>query len=121
MKNMCDDEQMKDKLSDDQKLVIFAFYYDEMKVEECSMRKGTQFTVEELFYNTPARLKYLKSDTSELSYVTDIVYKLALDNHKVAFSLKLPNKNIVLLCLKNVAYLESYDPIADNHLLPIIF
>ena len=35
---------------------------DEMKIEESSQRKGTQFIVEELFYNTPVRLKFLKTD-----------------------------------------------------------
>ncbi|MCG4607333.1 DNA mismatch repair protein MutL, partial [Bifidobacterium longum] len=40
----------------------------------------------ELFYNTPARLKYLKSPKTELSHLVDIVNRLALANPDVAIS-----------------------------------
>lgn len=44
-----------------------------MVIEDASARKGSIFTISELFYNTPARLKYLKADKTEIS---DIVEKL---------------------------------------------
>lgn len=50
-------------------------------------RPGTDVTVTELFFNTPARLKYLKSPQTELSHLTDIVNRLALANPEVAISL----------------------------------
>lgn len=50
-------------------------------------RKGTDVTVKDLFGNVPARLKYLKSPTTELSKITDIVNRLALSYPNVAFSL----------------------------------
>lgn len=50
-------------------------------------RPGTDVTVTELFFNTPARLKYLKSPHTELSHLTDIVNRLALANPEVAISL----------------------------------
>ncbi len=49
--------------------------------------KGTEVCVEELFYNTPARLKFLKSDTTELGACLEIVSKLAIGYPSVAFRL----------------------------------
>lgn len=50
-------------------------------------RRGTDVRVTELFFNTPARLKYLKSPHTELMRITDIVNRLALANPAVAISL----------------------------------
>ncbi|GGI66687.1 DNA mismatch repair protein MutL [Enterococcus alcedinis] len=52
-----------------------------------SLRKGTKITVENLFFNTPARLKYVKSLQTELANVGDIVNRLALSHPEVAFRL----------------------------------
>lgn len=46
---------------------------------------GTTITVKKLFYNTPARMKFLKKDTSEGNYVSDVVSELALAHPEVAF------------------------------------
>ncbi|WP_125705301.1 DNA mismatch repair endonuclease MutL [Lacticaseibacillus daqingensis] len=51
-------------------------------------RQGTQLTVHDLFYNTPARLKYVKSQATELSRIADIVNRLALAHPEVAVTLK---------------------------------
>jgi DNA mismatch repair protein MutL len=48
-------------------------------------RTGTSVTVRELFYNTPARLKYLKRPQTELSKITDIMNRLALASPDIAF------------------------------------
>lgn len=50
-------------------------------------RKGTIITVTNLFYNTPARLKYLKSEPSELASVTQFIEKLALSYPRISFTL----------------------------------
>ncbi|MFD1126348.1 DNA mismatch repair endonuclease MutL [Lentilactobacillus raoultii] len=50
-------------------------------------RKGTTVIVSSLFYNTPARLKYLSSPNTELSKISDIVNRLALSHPEVSFSL----------------------------------
>jgi DNA mismatch repair protein MutL len=47
---------------------------------------GTEIRVEELFYNTPARLKFLKSETAESAKITEIVQRLALAWPEVSFS-----------------------------------
>ncbi len=48
---------------------------------------GTTITVRELFFNVPARLKFLKKDTTESSHIADIVEKLALSNVNISFKL----------------------------------
>ena len=53
----------------------------------CPLRKGTSIEVTDLFYNTPARLKYLKSEPYELSLVTAFVEKLALSYPEISFKL----------------------------------
>ncbi len=46
---------------------------------------GTTFIVKNLFYNTPARYKFLKKDTTEAGYVSDIMERLALAHPGIAF------------------------------------
>ena len=55
--------------------------------DPAAARKGTEVTVRDLFGNVPARLKYLKSPTTELSKITDIVNRIALSYPGIAFSL----------------------------------
>lgn len=59
------------------------------------LRNGTQITVSDLFFNTPARLKYLSSLATELSHVSDIVNRLALSHSDVAFVLKNNGKTLL--------------------------
>ena len=49
-------------------------------------RRGTVISVRDLFYNTPARLKYLKRPQTELSRVVDIMNRLALSYTNIAFT-----------------------------------
>ncbi|PLT31654.1 DNA mismatch repair endonuclease MutL [Peribacillus deserti] len=55
--------------------------------EGYSSRKGTDITVADLFFNTPARLKYMKSIHTELGNITDCVNRLALSNPNISFKL----------------------------------
>lgn len=48
---------------------------------------GTQIRVENLFYNTPARLKYIKSQQAEISHIIDVVNRLSLAHPEISFSL----------------------------------
>lgn len=50
-------------------------------------RRGTEITVTDLFYNTPARLKYLKSEAAELAGCVSFIERLALSHPNVSFSL----------------------------------
>lgn len=51
------------------------------------MRKGTEMEVNHLFFNTPARLKHIKSLNTELSHITDYMNKIALSHPDIAFKL----------------------------------
>jgi DNA mismatch repair protein MutL len=56
-------------------------------VEPSKSNKGTTIYIRNLFYNTPARLKFLKSDNVEFSHISDVVMKLALAYPHVSFTL----------------------------------
>lgn len=58
-----------------------------IKKESCELRKGTIISIRDLFYNTPARLKYLKSDVTELSYISSFIERLSLSYPGVSFTL----------------------------------
>lgn len=53
---------------------------------------GTTFIIRDIFYNTPARMKFLKKDSTEGNYVSDVVMRLALSHPEIAFSLIKDNK-----------------------------
>ena len=68
------------------------------KIKEVGLgdaRKGTTITVSELFYNTPARLKHMKSLYTELASITDYINKLALSQPNIRFTLQ-NNNNVIL-------------------------
>ena len=58
----------------------------EKKFEEVGFPTGTRVTVTDLFYNTPARLKFLKSTSAETAKVSRIIHLLALSRPDVSFS-----------------------------------
>ncbi|MGG1550635.1 DNA mismatch repair endonuclease MutL [Paenibacillus ferrarius] len=68
--------------------------------EETAASRGTEVTVRDLFYNTPARLKYMKTIQTELGHISDYMYRLALAHPSIGFSLK-HNGNSLLQTLGN--------------------
>ncbi|PGM93049.1 DNA mismatch repair endonuclease MutL [Bacillus cereus] len=60
---------------------------DIIKQEKTASRKGTDITVQNLFFNTPARLKYMKTIHTELGNITDIVYRIAMSHPEVSLKL----------------------------------
>lgn len=69
-------------------------FVDSKVIEEgkVSLNEGTEITVNDLFYNTPARLKYLKSEFSERKALIDIFDRLAMSNPNIRFSLTIDEK-----------------------------
>jgi len=63
--------------------------------EDSDARKGTIISVSNLFYNTPARLKYLKSEQYELSQTVSFIEKLALSYPEIKFELTNNDKTLV--------------------------
>lgn len=67
----------------------------DLRVQEIGTNQGTSITVTNLFYNTPARLKYLKSETTEANNCLQYIEKLALSKPNIAFSLENNGKVMV--------------------------
>lgn len=63
--------------------------------EIVSANKGTKVTVKNLFFNTPARLKFLKSYYTELNGVIALIEKLALSHPKISFKLMADEKELI--------------------------
>lgn len=61
---------------------------EEQICEKASCSKGTCITVSDLFYNVPARLKFLKTDLTEANLIQDILEKLAISHSEISFSFK---------------------------------
>ena len=81
-----------------------------IKVEKSDARRGTIMCVRDLFYNTPARLKHLKSLYTELSNILDYMNKIALSHPNIRFVVTNDSKELLrtdgsgnlLKCIKNV-------------------
>ncbi len=63
--------------------------------EDIGCPNGTTMIIRNLFYNTPVRQKFLKSDSTEASYIGDIVYKLAISNPGISFNYIKDNKPVI--------------------------
>ncbi|WFA18651.1 DNA mismatch repair endonuclease MutL [Paenibacillus mucilaginosus] len=74
--------------------------------EDAAAQRGTDLSVRELFYNTPARLKYMKTVQTELGHVTDYMYRLALAYPNIAFTLK-HNGHVLLQTLGSGDLLQA--------------
>ncbi|BDG35226.1 DNA mismatch repair endonuclease MutL [Saccharococcus caldoxylosilyticus] len=66
-----------------------------VKHERTASRKGTEITVSNLFFNTPARLKYMKTIHTELGHVTDVVNRLAMAHPNISFRLRHHGKQLL--------------------------
>jgi DNA mismatch repair protein MutL len=90
--------------------------------QETASSRGTEVTVRELFFNTPARLKYMKTIQTELGHVSDYLYRLALAHSGIAFSLK-HNGNLLLQTLGNGDMLQViaaiYGTAVGKQMLPL--
>lgn len=64
------------------------------EVKEIYMQNGTEIEIRDLFYNTPARKKFMKKESTEISKIKDIVLKEALANFNISFSLIIEEKEV---------------------------
>ena len=65
-----------------------------ISAEETAANVGTTIIVEDLFFNTPVRYKFLKNDSTEARYIRDWVQKVSLANPDRAFKLIIDGKNV---------------------------
>ncbi len=67
----------------------------EVKKVETGCAIGTIMEVKDLFYNIPARLKFLKNSNTEFSYIQELVQSIAIANPQTAFELKKNGKTVL--------------------------
>lgn len=76
--------------------------------EEAGAPNGTSISVENLFFNTPARLKFLKKDSTEAAYITDIMTRFIFAHPEISFKLIIDGKEKLFSpgdnSLKNAVY-----------------
>ena len=60
---------------------------DLKKIEPVSTTAGSNFAIKNLFFNIPARRKFLKSDRTEFSHILTEFYRLVIPHHQIAFTL----------------------------------
>ncbi len=70
---------------------------DVFEAEPTSLMQGTRIEVRDLFYATPARLKFLKTDRTEIQQAVDIVSRLSMAHPGVSFSLISDGKQMLML------------------------
>ncbi|MBO4882049.1 MAG: DNA mismatch repair endonuclease MutL [Lachnospiraceae bacterium] len=66
---------------------------EEISFEEVGAPKGTTMIVRNLFYNTPARKKFLKTPSTETSYIVEMMEKMALSHPDISFQLIADNRS----------------------------
>ena len=70
---------------------------DKGEVKPAAVALGTKIEVRDLFYTTPARLKFMKSDSSETAQCVDMLQRIALANPQISFYLESDGKKKVAL------------------------
>lgn len=97
---------------------------EEISFEEVGCPEGTTFIIRNLFYNTPARRKFLKSKMTEAGYISTMMERIALSHPEVAIKLIHQNKAVISTSgsgrLKDVIYQIYGKDIAAN-LLPVSY
>ncbi|MCR5354235.1 MAG: DNA mismatch repair endonuclease MutL, partial [Lachnospiraceae bacterium] len=90
----------------------------EVGLEEVGAPDGTTIFVHQLFYNTPARKKFLKSDTTEANYIVEMIENLALSHPDISFSFSVNGKEKLHTsgngALKDCIYQICGKEISDN-------
>jgi DNA mismatch repair protein MutL len=105
---------------------------DILYVKEVGCNVGTTIEVKDLFFNVPARQKFLKSPQREAALISDILGRLALANNEISFKLLSNNKKVLStyastnLCdtiryiygkevVENITFFEKYNDIMSVH------
>ena len=80
----------------------------QLNIKPANLSKGTKISVKNLFYNVPARKKFLKKQTYEYGKILKIFKVFALNNNRISFKLYNNNK-----CIYNLIKTNSYNRIID--------
>lgn len=68
---------------------------EEIFLKDCAQRKGSVFSVKDIFYNTPARMKFLKQDATEGNFIASAVNRMILSHPEISFKFIRDNKQII--------------------------
>lgn len=89
-----------------------------LQKQEAGCPNGTTIVIENLFYNTPVRYKFLKKDFTESGYIEDVITRIALIHPEIAIKLISSGKTIIQTSgngnIKNVVYGIYGKEIAEN-------
>jgi DNA mismatch repair protein MutL len=94
------------------------------ELKEVGCPPGTTATVKNLFFNTPARLKFLKTDATEAGHVSELLSRFALCHHDVAFSLVHNGQEVLRSAATSdpfAAVVAIYGRETSRHILPIAY
>ena len=93
------------------------------KVEPAAALKGTNITIQNLFYNTPARRKFLKSPRVEFRKIVEMIRRYALSNPSVSFNLVSDERDILNLNNESLEdrIVHVMDPAYRDQLLKLNF
>ena len=83
-------------------------------ITEVVHKQGTKVEVRDLFYCLPARLKFLKTDATELAQTIEVVKRLAMTRPDISFSLIHENKTLLKLAKTQNIYLRIKDILGEN-------
>src|SRR5437879_13572286 len=86
------------------------------RVEEAGLPEGTSITIRDLFFNTPARKKFLKAESTELSHIAALVTHYALAHPDKHFELHSAT-NAVLVAPPAAGYSERVYQVFGHHTL----
>ncbi len=93
-----------------------------LELEEIASNKGTSITVENVFFNVPARYKFLKKDYTEAGYIEDVITRMAIIHPEISFKFISNNKQIITTTgsgdIKHAVYNIFGKDIA-NELIPV--
>lgn len=92
----------------------------EIEVSDCPLRKGTEITIEKLFYNIPARLKFLKTDKFEKMKSIEIVQNIALSFPSIQFKM-IADKRLVFQTTGRGDLLETIFTIHGSYIAKNLF
>ncbi len=89
-----------------------------LQKEEVGSPNGTTITIENLFYNTPVRYKFLKKDFTEAGYIEDVITRIALIHPEIAIKLISSGKTVIQTSgnndIKSVVYGIYGKDVAEN-------
>ncbi|MEZ5197378.1 MAG: DNA mismatch repair endonuclease MutL [Bacteroidales bacterium] len=114
--------ELKTKRMEDELGTCLTIFGSEVKSQEpCACSNGTSISLKNLFYNIPARRKFLKSNTTEIRHIIDEFHRVALVHPEIKFSFFNENRQLFSLSSSNLKQRISalFGPAFNTRLVPV--